>query len=125
MLPLAALLDIIGIICFIANVFFGIGEILSFIPDFIGLVLFGMWVSFRAMTKQEGKEKKQGLTMEVMERKKEQKTMKMKMKMSKLKGVKIGRFAKFGLASIGELIPIIGVLPFWTIYVYWELKSDE
>ncbi len=124
MLPLAALLDIIGIICFIANVFFGIGEIFSFIPDFMGLFFFGAWVVFRSMTKQAGEEKKQGLTMKVAQRKNEQKIMVKKTQGIIKQGMKIGRKGKFLIAAIGELVPIIGVLPFWTIYVYWELKSE-
>ena len=124
MLPLAALLDIIGIICFIANIFFGAGEILSFIPDAVGLLFFGAWVTFRAMTKPEGKEKKQELTIKVAERKKEQKIMVKKTRGIIKQGMKIGRKGKFLIAALGELMPILGALPFWTIYVYSELKSD-
>jgi hypothetical protein len=124
MLPLAALLDIIGIICFIANVFFGIGEIFSFIPDFMGLFFFGAWVTFRAMTKPAGKEKKQELAIKVAGRKKERKAMVKTTQGIIKKGMKIGRKGKFLLAALGELVPIIGALPFWTIYVYWELKSE-
>ena len=42
-------------------------------------------------------------------------------KMAK-KGTKKG--LRFGLSSLGELIPLLGALPFWTIFVILELKQD-
>ena len=117
MLFLAGLLDIIGIICLILDLLFGIGEVLSYIPDGIGICFFGFWVIFRSQTKEAGKEKKEELKEQLAERRKKR----LKKKIAKKGGKKALRF---GLAALGELIPLLGAMPFWTIYVYLELKSD-
>ena len=38
------------------------------------------------------------------------------------KGKKRG--LRFALATLGEVIPFLGALPFWTIFVYLELKNS-
>ncbi len=118
MLFLAGLLDIIGIICLILDAALGIGEIFSYVPDTIGIIFFGTWIIFRAQTKKAGEEKKEELKEQLAERRKKR----LKKKATK-KGMKKG--LKFGLAALGELTPFLGALPFWTIYVYLELKSGE
>jgi hypothetical protein len=97
MLPLAILLDLIGIvlICFALDDFF--------ITDIIGIVFIGGWIYFRsgAIKTTKGAKEKAGKIIK---------------KMKKLKRL---RFLCIG----AELIPYIGALPSWTILVYFELKS--
>lgn len=124
MLFLAGLLDIIGIICLILDALFGIGEVLSYIPDTIGIVFFGAWVVFRAATKKEGEEKIEDLKRQLAERRGKREKTREKKLAKKLAKKGMNKGLKFGLAALGELIPFLGALPFWTIYVYSELKSE-
>ncbi len=117
MLFLAGLLDLIGVLCLIADLAFGIGEILSFIPDIIGIVFFGSWMLIRG---QEGGIK--DTTKQVSDKKQTMKKTQKAMKKMAKKGTKKG--LRFGLSSLGELIPLLGALPFWTIFVILELKQD-
>ncbi|MCK4454334.1 hypothetical protein KAU51_03240 [Candidatus Parcubacteria bacterium] len=129
MIFLAALLDLIGIICLILDVIVGIGEVFSFIPDIMGIFFFGAWLVFRSAIKKavkgEGEEKKEELIREVAERGEERKRMVKKtrkfLKKAGKRGSKTG--LRFGLATLGELIPLLGALPFWTIFVISEIGS--
>lgn len=120
MLFLAGLLDLIGGICLIADLAFGIGEILSFIPDAIGIVFFGFWMLMRSQA--SGNDVKD-MTKQVSDKKQTMKKTKKALKKTAKKASKKG--LRFGLASLGELIPLLGALPFWTIFVISELKQDN
>ena len=141
MLFLAGLLDLIGIICLLLDLAFGVGEILSYIPDIIGIILFGSWILMRTFmkggTKEEAKEEVSEKISEIKEsgeaRRKaiEEKREILKQKRELVeegkktmlkKGGRTG--LRFGLATLGELLPFIGALPFWTIFVYSELKKS-
>jgi hypothetical protein len=124
MLFLAGLLDIIGIICLILDAVLGIGEIFSYIPDTIGIIFFGAWVVFRAATKEAGEEKLKELKGKLAERREEREGVRKKKLKKKVAKKGMNKGLKFGLASLGEIIPFLGALPFWTIYVYSELKSE-
>lgn len=117
MLFLAGLLDLIGILCLIADLAFGIGEIFSFIPDAIGIVFFGFWMLIRS---QESDFK--NMAKQVSDKKQAMKKTNQVMKKTAKKGAKKG--TRFALSSLGELIPFLGALPFWTIFVILELKED-
>lgn len=94
---IAILLDLFGLLCLALNFFFGIGEILSFIPDFLGLFIIGGWMLIRSgiITETKGVKKM---------------------------GTKI--FKRLGLSFLVELIPVVGnVAPCWTLAVYFELKN--
>ena len=140
MLFLAGLLDLIGIICLLLDVAFGMGEVLSYIPDGIGILFLGSWSLMRALAsgktigeaKEEASEKIADIRetgekkREAMEKSREalRKKREMAKKGKKLmmkKGGKTG--LRFGLATLGEIIPFLGALPFWTIFVYSELKT--
>ncbi|MGB2762405.1 MAG: hypothetical protein WBC21_02585 [Minisyncoccales bacterium] len=126
MLFLAGLLDLIGVICLLLDLVFGIGEVLSYIPDGIGILFFGAWTLMRSQGEKSKEEVKEEMGEKVAERQKKieemkKKRMKKKAKKTVKKGAKRG--LRFGLAALGELIPVIGALPFWTIFVYSELKS--
>lgn len=135
MLFLAGLLDLFGVICAILIAAFGLGVILSYIPDVIGILFFGSWVLIRTVlkgetmeeAKEKASEKRSEATQEVAQHraKQEMEIRKAKEKLAKKmtkKGVKRG--LRFALATLGELIPLIGALPFWTIFVYSELKNS-
>lgn len=105
MLPLAIILDLIGIIL----IFFALDDF--FITDIIGIVFIVGWIYFRSGTIKVTKkvEKKVGkITTE--------KAGKMAKKIKKLKWLR-------PLCILAELIPYIGALPSWTILVFFELKS--
>jgi hypothetical protein len=112
MLPLAILLDIAGIICTILVLFFGVGEILSWISDGIGFIIFGLWIMMRSQAMARPRE----LVEKVAEKRVAIK--------KAVKGVsRMGRGLRFAISIIGEIIPIVGTLPFWTWLVWSELKS--
>jgi len=121
MLFLAGLLDLIGIICLLLDIAFGIGEVFSYIPDGIGILFFGAWVALRSHGE---KTRKEAMT-EIAEKKAEHRRIVEKrakvLKKTAKKG--FGRGLKFGLAILGEVILFVGALPFWTIFVYSELKT--
>ncbi len=111
-ISVAVLLDIAGILCAILIPVLGIGVILSFIPDIVGILFFGAWMLFRG----QGTE---GIKQEIGERVDQKRKLK-----KAAKGLKKGmKFGKFGLATLGELIPVVGALPFWTIFVLLELRD--
>lgn len=104
MLILAIILDIIGVICFILDIFFAIGEIPSWISDAIGTVFIGSWLFF-----QSGK-------VVVPERIK-------KGPESLIRKLFRGKYKRFLTPILGEVTPFVGVFPFWTLAVYFELTS--
>jgi len=113
MLIIAIALDVFGILCLVLDFIAGpkIGELVSGIPDIAGFIIFGFW-SFIKSTQQPPTPK----------------TAK-KMKKTALKTASIQaealkkKYGRWFFASfIGEIIPFVGALPFWTIYVYTALK---
>lgn len=107
MLPLAALLDLVGIIllCFALDDFF--------ITDIIGWLTIGVWSYFRSQIKGEP-------SVTEMPRLGEKKEITKKMTQNK----KAGKTAKWGKRlKFLEFIPYVGALPFWTVSVYFELKD--
>lgn len=92
MLLVAISLDMLGIITGILILLFGIGAVLSYIPDFLGLFTIGAWVWLRTG----------------------------KMPLTK----RLRRFLRrTAVATVGEMIPLVGILPLWTIYVFLELRK--
>lgn len=91
-------LDVIGIICLILNFVVRpeVGEGLSSISDFAGGVFFTIWSIARGGGIVTAKAKKQAKS----------------------------RILKLILSFIGESIPYIGSLPFWTIFVFSEIKKE-
>ena len=130
MLLMAGALDIFGILCLILDIAFGVGEIISYVPDGIGMVFFGLWMFMRSQT--QATEKPKEVAGKVVERREKIKGVKKKVEKIGKKGEEVVKKAakkglrsstKFGLAFLGEITPFIGALPFWTIMVYFELKS--
>jgi len=104
MLAGAFLLDLMGLFCLLLDFAGapGLGESISFVPDFLGFVLIGGWQSFGELRKKRKALIEKGRSI----------------RKAKKRGL------KFFFTFLGELAPYIGALPFWTWYVYSELKNE-
>jgi len=114
MLPFAILLDIAGVIFTILDIAYGIGEIPSWISDGIGIIFFGLWILIRHQTMASQKE----LAKEVAERRR---AIKGAVKATR----RMGKGLRFAISTIGEILPLVGTLPFWTWLVWSELTGEE
>ncbi|MFC1629847.1 hypothetical protein ACFL11_01360 [Patescibacteria group bacterium] len=98
MLGLAITLDIFGLIEFIPV----LGSALSYIPDIIGIIMIGGWTYFNSGT----------------------------LKVTRGAAAGIGKAAQWAkrlkwlrpLLFLLEFIPVVGMLPCWTLVVWFELK---
>lgn len=135
MMTFAVALDVLGIIFFILDFVYGIGEIPSYISDGLGIAFFGTWVFFRSQFQTHGyseaaervkatRDRRKAMPRE--EKKKIIQLMKSKAKEG-TKALRAGRrvFLRFLITTIGELVPVLGnILPMWTWFVWSELKSS-
>lgn len=96
-LPLAFLLDLTGIIL----ICFGLDDF--WITDAIGIIFIGGWIYIRSQTIKVTRRAKRGIG----------------------KVTKAARRLRWlrPLCIIGEFVPYVGVIPFWAILVFFELKS--
>ncbi|MEK7519213.1 MAG: hypothetical protein AAB565_00275 [Patescibacteria group bacterium] len=94
MLPLAILIDLIGIIL----IFVALDDF--FITDILGIIIFGGWMFIRSGAKPQKPQRR---------------------KITKKPPAGPGR--KLFSVAIKELIPYLGAFPWWTITVWNELKS--
>ncbi len=99
-LVIAILLDLFGIVCFLLDIFFGIGEIPSWISDGVGIVFIDGWMLLRSGRIETPERAQKGL-----------------------RKLFRGKWKKFLTPIIGEVTPFVGVLPFWSLSVYFELTS--
>ena len=137
MLPIAIFLDILGVICTILDIAAGVGEVISWVTDIAGTVIIGGWILFNFLMGKFVLRKGEGETSEgegghekIKEKVKEikelpQKKKKMVTKAKKLTKKLKGKKGFFRIAGgvIGEFVPIIGILPFWTWLVWSERKK--
>jgi hypothetical protein len=100
MMFVAGILDIIGVICLILDIFFGIGEIPSWISDGIGIIFISGWMFLRSGRVEAPERAQRGL-----------------------RKLFRGKWKRFLTPIIGEVTPFVGALPFWTLSVYFELTS--
>ena len=103
---MAILIDGLGVLCLLLDILFGIGEIISFILDFSGFIIFGLWALAKGESLSISSVKKKGKAARAVK---------------KAFAKKIGK--RFAFAFAGELIPFVGALPFWTMFVYSIIKS--
>ncbi|MBU0476591.1 hypothetical protein KKB68_01090 [Patescibacteria group bacterium] len=103
MIFLAISLDIFGLVDFIPV----IGNILSYIPDVLGLLIIGGWQIHRSQT------------IRVTHRRAAARAGGIAQKAKKLKWIKWLKPIFF----VAEFIPFIGTLPCWTLVVWFELKN--
>lgn len=104
MLLIAILLDIFGIICLILDIFFGVGEIPSWISDGVGIVFISGWMWFRSGRVEVPERVKKGAE-------------------RGLRKLFRGKWKKFLTPILGEVAPLVGAFPFWSLAVYYELTS--
>jgi hypothetical protein len=121
MVSLAVMLDILGILCLILWLAAGVGGILSYIPDIIGIFFFGFWMFMRSQEDKTYKETRTEVAGEVAEHHRKVQTAKKVFKKGAKRAGKRG--FRFLLAMLGELIPLLGALPFWTMFVVSELRE--
>ena len=99
MLIFAISLDLAGLVEFIPV----IGNLLSYLPDILGTLIIGGWILFRSQT----------------------------LGATRRAAARIGKAGKWArrlrwlrpLLIIGEYIPVGGMLPFWSILVFLELRA--
>jgi len=103
-LIVAILLDIFGVICLILDIFFGIGEIPSWISDGVGTIFIGGWMWLRSGVMKTSERVKQGTE-------------------KGLRKLFRGKYKKFFTPILGEVAPFVGGLPFWSLAAYYELTS--
>lgn len=125
MLPIAILFDLFGFILTMIWLLtlFGVAtleipEIINWASDVAGLGFFGLWLLFRApftATDTGLTELEEGLA----QRRTTIKSVKKELNTAK-RGMSRG--LRFGIACLGEIITVVGALPFWTWFVYSELK---
>ena len=90
-----------------------IPEIVNWASDGAGFAFFGTWLLFRAPFRETEGTETAALTEDVVQ----------KRRSAKRTRVRMGRGLRFGIAFLGEVITVVGALPFWTWFVYSELKS--
>jgi hypothetical protein len=130
---IAGLIDLIGIfltIIFLLTLFgvlaLEIPAIVDWIVDGIGFVFFGLWLWVRSAIISPGTEtESEELTERVVEKRRAMKKAKKKVKAMKAAKTTGRRGLKFIMVFIGEIIPIVGALPFWSWLAYSELKTNE
>lgn len=93
MLTLAVIIDLAGLVEFIPVM----GTVISFIADLTGIIFIGGWIFFRSQTVTVTKR-------------------------AAVRATRILRWVR-PLTFILELIPFVGILPLWTILVYFELQQ--
>lgn len=131
MMPIAMILDLVGIIL----IFFALDDF--GITDIVGTIIIGGWLFFRSGTvpslperaKQEtGKaEAKVGSAISTAEKAAggtAEKAAEKTVQKAGTQAVKSGRWLKPLLCGLGEWIPYLGVIPFWTYLVYSTLTSS-
>ena len=96
MLAVSVIADLLGIVCLILDLAFGIGEIAHLIVDVIFTIIFGVWMIARSGTPRAGSRIGQF--------------------------IKKRLFGWIGL----EFVPVIGdIVPAWTIAAMQFLKENE
>ncbi len=123
MLPVAITLDIIGIVlvCFALDDFW--------ITDIIGLIIIGGWSLFRSQFKDDkesavgmpDREERKKQAQQIQQAPKEAEAAKTTKTGKATKAAKSFKWAKW--LKFLEFVPYLGVLPFWTISVFFELKE--
>ena len=99
MLPLALFLDIFGVILFC----FGLDDF--GMTDVIGIATINFWLIMRNKQPRNDQGRKGAL--------------------DSVRKVFTGKHTKVAVPMFGELIPYLGVLPFWTLSVLLNLSDTE
>ncbi len=111
----AVLLDIAGAICLALDLAFGIGEIPSLISDIIGIIFLTSWLFFRMQVVAVP----QPAQKRIAKKAKEEAAKKVSKETAKqFQRILSKTWVKFGLTVVGELLPVVGGLPLWSLTVY-------
>lgn len=101
-----------------------IPEIVNWASDGAGFVFFGTWLLFRAPFKETEGTGTVELAEDVVQKQMATKSATKEAKKTVTTAKRgMGRGLRFGIAFLGEIITVVGALPFWTWFVYSELKS--
>ncbi len=117
MFPVAILLDLFGVICVILYFVYGTGVILDFLPDIIGLIIITPWCFLHSQQVKAATPKLQAA-----------KRVKKNVEKFEKRIAKSAKWAKRlkylrPLFIIFEFIHVFGAGPWWTLTVYYELKT--
>jgi hypothetical protein len=128
-LPIALIIDIVGIVL----VIFGLDDF--GLTDILGITLIGGWFfGFSMFSLQESSgveipslEEKRSNTKELKEQFNKTAKKQPNIKTSTTKNAKWAQRMKWirPLSVVGELIPYLGCLPWWTVWVICELKYGD
>jgi hypothetical protein len=119
-LPFALLVDIIDIILELTSILV-IPKLIGWAMDAFTFVIIGGWIFYRTGKIIKSRQKQQ----EALQKKMGQQATKMQQQLAKAvaKGPLRKTLVRAGATLIGELIPFVGLVPFWTISVILTLKE--
>lgn len=118
-LPFAATLDAVDIILEITSVVV-VPKIIGIAIDILSFIIIGGWIYWRTSKIVKSKEaQKKALEKNLM-----QKTSQMEKQLAKgVKGPLRKTILRTGVSFLGELIPFVGIFPFWTVSVISTLRE--
>ena len=119
-LPFAILVDAVDIILELTSVLV-IPKLIGWAIDAFVFVVIGGWIFYRTGKIIKSRQKQQ----EVLQKKMGQQAAKMQRQLVKgaVKGPLRKTLTRAGVTLLGELIPFVGLIPFWTISVILTLKE--
>ncbi|MDO8663336.1 MAG: hypothetical protein Q7K28_00635 [Candidatus Wildermuthbacteria bacterium] len=119
-LPLAMFFDGLDIILEITGIFV-IPKLIGMAMDAFTLAVIGGWIYWRTKRMIDTREQQK----QALQKKMGEKIGKMQQQMAKgaVKGPMKKTLTRAGIALLGELIPFVGLVPFWTISVVMTLKE--
>ena len=119
-LPFAMIVDAIDIVLELTGIFV-IPKLIGMVMDGFVFMIIGWWIYFRTnkIIKSREEQKK------ALQRQMTQKAGKMQQQLAKgtVKGPLRNTLVRTGITLLGELIPFVGLVPFWTISVILTLKE--
>ena len=120
-LPFAILVDAIDIVLELTSILV-IPKLVGWAMDAFTFAMIGGWIFYRTGKIIKSRQKQQ----EALQKKMGAQAAKMQQQLAKgaLKGPLRKTLIRAGAALLGELIPFVGLVPFWTISVILTLKEE-
>ena len=120
-LPFALLVDAIDIILELTSILI-IPKLIGIAIDVVVFAIIGGWIYWRTRRIIKSREKQK----QSLQKKMAEKSAKMQQQLAKgaVKGPLRKTLIRGGIALLGELIPFVGIIPFWTISVILTLKEE-
>jgi hypothetical protein len=120
-LPFALIVDLLDIFLEITGILV-IPKLLGMIIDAIVFIALGGWMYWRTNQLAQTRKKQK----EQLQKQLSQKSAKMEQQLAKgAKGPFKKVFLRMGIVLIGELLPFLGLVPFWTISIVSTLKAEK